>query len=376
MRGEAVDGALVRREAQGLRVVMARHHLVVPLLAALKRLPPGPVPSDLLHEVEHAAARTVARNLQRWGLLVEVLRTLQAAGVEAVVYKGPAIAFQAHGDLSARAFNDLDLLVRPCDAGRARQALRDQGYRERHALGGAAGEFLTARKRGCHLRRAGSAADIDLQWAFTQDYGVTRIDVAALFRTRVTLAGPGGGAIPTLRPDAHLLILCLHGAKHRWHRLDWVWDVAALVKRQDLPWESLFRESEVLGLRRILATGLLLADTLLAAPLPPAARQRAASDPMARRLCEEVRGELASGAPVRTEAWVVIRFYARSRERWADRLRVWWRWLVTPTRNDLSWMRLPAALVWAYYLARPCRLTLRLVRAAWWRAGAASRSGT
>jgi len=348
MRGESVRGA--SGEAWNrLPALAQRHHLAASLHRQLKHLPAVAVPAGLRVAMARAAAAAVARNLPRWHLLLS-----------AIPFKGPAIALQAYGDLASRAFNDLDVLVRPRDADQARQTLLALGYRERHTPAGAAGAFLRSHKRGCHLRSAGGEADVDLQWAFTQAYGAAAIDVDALFHTTEWLAGPGG-SVPALMPAAHMLVLCVHGAKHRWHRLDWLCDVTELARRRELDWDGLFRGAEALGLRRIVATGLLLADAMLAAPLPAGVIQRAAADPVARRLCMDVCEEFQGGSAVHTDAYTLLRFYGRSRERVRDRLRILWAWTTTPTRHDLEWVKLPPGLTGLYYALRPLRLALAVM---------------
>src|SRR5207253_975904 len=76
---------------------------------------------------------------------------------------------------------------------------------------------------------------------------------------------------PAFAPARLLLILCVHGANHCWLRLNWLCDVAELLRRNPaLDWPALAAEAERWGCRRILTLGLLLAHDLLDAPLPPA----------------------------------------------------------------------------------------------------------
>ena len=55
--------------------------------------------------------------------LVRVHRLLTAAGVLAVPYKGPALAACLYGDVAVRQMLDIDLIVRPSDAVKARRIL-------------------------------------------------------------------------------------------------------------------------------------------------------------------------------------------------------------------------------------------------------------
>ncbi len=63
--------------------------------------------------------------------LIGVFEALEAAGLEPVVLKGPALAHQVYPDPAWRAFGDIDLLVATHEWRRACSVLRDLGYRRR-----------------------------------------------------------------------------------------------------------------------------------------------------------------------------------------------------------------------------------------------------
>jgi len=65
-------------------------------------------------------------------LLERALETLAAVGIEAVLLKGAGLATSVYGSFSNRPMGDLDLLVRPEDAIRARDALAANGWTWRH----------------------------------------------------------------------------------------------------------------------------------------------------------------------------------------------------------------------------------------------------
>ena len=110
---------------------------------------------------------------------------------------------------------------------------------------------------------------------------------------------------------------------------------------------------------------LHLAEDLLGAPIPEAARERLRGDPAVRALGERVRIRMFAG-PHPPTVWERRTFYWRVRERWHDRLRDFARAAFTPTEADWRVVRLPDSLFILYYLIRPIRLAAkygaRLVR--------------
>ena len=67
------------------------------------------------------AARTLALDLATG----EVIGSLGAAGIEAILAKGPAMTHHLYGDAPGRRnYGDIDLLVAPWQFDKARQVLR------------------------------------------------------------------------------------------------------------------------------------------------------------------------------------------------------------------------------------------------------------
>ena len=121
------ERARIARLAEGVLdwealLALAESHAMLPLLHRHLAAVPG-VPKAALvelwgrHEATARNNRAMARELGR------VLDALDAIGVAAIPYKGPTLAFSVYGDIALRDFCDLDIVIRPRDVPRARQAL-------------------------------------------------------------------------------------------------------------------------------------------------------------------------------------------------------------------------------------------------------------
>jgi len=143
-----------------------------------------------------------------------------------------------------------------------------------------------------------------------------------------------------------LLILCVHGAKHRWEQLNWVCDLAELIRvHQNLDWEGLLTRSRTLGCERILLLGLFLAHHLLGALLPAEVLRRAKSDAAVETLATHVCERLFhDGNGSSHGAFGLPSFYLRVSERLRDRAAYCLRLAFTPTVDD--WKRLPLPSRW------------------------------
>ena len=71
------------------------------------------VPETVRSRLRSAHAENARHALLLAGELRRLMGALQAAGVSALAYKGPALAVRAYGHLALRTYSDLDLLVAP-----------------------------------------------------------------------------------------------------------------------------------------------------------------------------------------------------------------------------------------------------------------------
>jgi hypothetical protein len=224
-------------------------------------------------------------------------------------------------------------------------------------------------RSGCHSefdrRDARPMVEVELHWRLTSGYFGFSLgfdDVKpGLRRERI-------GLLDVALPSAEdlLLILCVHGATHRWDRLRWVCDVAELLRRRpDIDWARLRAAATALGGERVVWLGVRLARDLLGAPLGPEVARRIDADATAEALAIEVARRLFA-AP-RNPAGVVedLRFQWRLRERWRDRVRYVTRYALEPKVNDLRVVRLPRFLAGLYYGVRFLRLAGKCAPPLW-----------
>src|SRR6185369_15281035 len=109
--------------------LLARRHAVVPLLYLnLARERADLIPPSFLSKLKLQYQENHARNTILTAELCHLIDLFAASGIEAIPYKGPALAIFAYGNLALRRFVDLDLIVRKQDVRRARDLLIDEGY--------------------------------------------------------------------------------------------------------------------------------------------------------------------------------------------------------------------------------------------------------
>ena len=265
----------------------------------------------------------VLRNAERMLLLVgetlEVVWALEKGGFPSLPYKGAALAEQLYGNLALRQCGDIDILVRRADARLARALLIARGYRPLRPLSKADEAFMIANRY--HETFVGERAVVELHWAFTNRDVHFPLDLDALSPGLIRIS-LGGHQVKALSPQDLLLILSVHGAKHRWDRLEWATGIAALLESGRVDPKLAIDVATRLGVRRMLLLGLRLAHDVLDAPLPPEVLAQVMEDRAVARLSSEVERFVLAGEPRSIEeTGEVDHFRWRLRERWRDRLR-------------------------------------------------------
>jgi hypothetical protein len=296
---------------------LASRHGVLPLLyRSLHTIGPTIVPQDGLTALRHHYQANAQRNLLLAGTLLKLLRLLEAHGIAALPYKGPVLAALAYGNVALRQFVDLDLLVRPQDADRAKALLWAQGYRWPD---GRPPTRFPRLLKVYELVSPDGHVLVELHWALTSATFFFPLDPAPLW-TRLETVPLLGAPVRSLAPEDLLLILCVHGAKHHWSRLGWIGDVAAVLQAApQLDWGHCLAQANRLGGRRMLALGVHLAHDLLGAGLPTEVARWVLAEAAVPWLAAQVWTRLFTAASP-PHAWDHPAFYLGLRERLRDRL--------------------------------------------------------
>ena len=278
-------------------------HGVAPLLyRALNDTCPQAVPQDVLDQLQSRFRANGRRNLLLTGELLGLLRTLKAKGIPAVPYKGPILAVHAYGNLALREFGDLDVLIHKDNIPKAKDVMASLGYRQLEELTGAQEEaYLRSQCEYIFTNDRGTI--VELHWALVPRKITFSLDPEDLW-TRLEAIDLGGATVPTFSPEDTLLILCVHGSKHRWKRLAWVCDVAETINAHpSMDWKRILAQAVELRGERMLFMGLFLANDLLGAPLPEYVLERVRADRVVSPLAERATETFLCRLRIRKGCW-------------------------------------------------------------------------
>lgn len=319
------------------------------------------VPAAHLEYLRECFRHNTARNLMRTGELCEILRLLAAGGVDAIAYKGPALALDVYGELSLRQFSDLDVLVRERDVRRATELLSANGYVPEFELSATQQKVFMHSWYVQPFSRGDGIYHLELHWAIAPRFFSFPLETEQLWARARTLKLAGMEALVPGREDL-LLLLCVHGAKDLWLRLEWICAVAELVRASvEVDWERLHSRAAALGSERMLLLGLHLAHTLLDVALPESIRHKAEASTQVKALAAQVVENLFAETKTAASFKRQTLFHTRARERMTDKLRYYGRVAVATSPAEWELLPLPQRLFFVYSLVRPVRLCANFI---------------
>jgi hypothetical protein len=259
-----------------------------------------PPPRVISAQVRAAAFELARRNLLLAAEALKLERLFAAANLPMAFLKGTSLAALAYGDRGIRHSKDIDLLVDPEIALAAFRLLETAGY-QRCNLRDASDDRLKAWMIEAHhltYVHRDTSAQLEVHWRLFRnrhlDPGLETIDPRSISADQADA-----------RLDDFLLYLCIHGADHKWFRLKWLADVAALLAQApEARRYSLYYSAEARGAGPYVGQALLLCHRLLGLSLSPEFLITLRSNRLLSRLervaLDKVIGDAYEGEP---ETW-------------------------------------------------------------------------
>src|ERR1051326_440923 len=213
---------------------LARRHSIVPLVyVQLDHGPPEVLAKFKQHYIENSARNTVLA-----AELCRLINLFSNAGIDAIPYKGPALALFAYGNIALRRFVDLDVIVKKADVAKACEILLNEGYTPSKSLSPAQQELLLRTQHNIQFSRDNHRLLLELHWEVAPHLFASTVNGERLWQDLITL-DLNGTPVKTFSAEDLLFALCVHGSRHLWERLGWICDVAELLTRHTLDWTPL-----------------------------------------------------------------------------------------------------------------------------------------
>ena len=353
-------------QAQGLDweifLALAEEHALRPLvyrqLEGFAEALPPPINQQLQRAVQASAHNSLRLTLE----LLRIVHLLGEREIRVIAYKGPVLSQAAYDDLAARECYDLDILVPAVQVPAAKAGLVEAGYRPTPTLTPQQEAALLHSNCEYALVDIDRQACVELHWQIAPSQFAIEFDVEGLWTRSQTIV-LGNTEVRTFSDEDMLLVLSVHAAKHLWHSLGWLCDLAALMrKKRGLAWTTILAEAQRLGALRILLISLHLCQKLLGTELPPAVSEKILADREVTDVAKTVIAKMQTDSDIDFSSLRAHRLWLRTRSRWRDKSRYAWRLLFTPGVSEWSFLALPAALTLLYPVIRLGRIAGKVLR--------------
>ena len=296
----------------------AIQHLQIPLLHKnLSGIPEDLIPRDFFEKLQSDAFHISAWSLFMTDELTKLLSLFKDQNIPVIPFKGPVLAATAYGDLSLRVFTDLDVFVSKRDLTKISELLATKGYSMVHKTE-THKQFVLKHKYNLQFLNPEKKVIIEIHWRFTRNKLPFALDEEGLWKRseQVQLAGV---EVSNFCVEDLLILLCVHGVKHRWMRLGWLCDLSEILRvHPDLNWQCLLDAAKQMRVRRILFLGLQLLQDLFDVSVPESVAIPMKQDRMIPLLASNVKEYLFSGDPA--GLFEEQDFYMKVREKVQDKI--------------------------------------------------------
>lgn len=336
---------------------LAQRHALVPLLFfQLNRVAPEQVPADQLKKLRDRSQSNAALNVILTGEMVRLLELFETNQIPAVPYKGPAIGVGIYGNLALRQFADLDIMVPEAAVWQATELLSERGYQAHFTI--------PTRKQSSFIRlgyvrmfrHESEAITVDLHWRPAPRFFGAPFDMSRLWKSarRIELQGSN---VRVPLPEDLILLLCIHGAKDCWERLEWVCGLAELIRSEpNADWNQLLLQAKEIRCTTIVHLGLGLAHELLEAPVPPRVLSQLGPRKRIDALVDRVAIRFFSTDVSSRSLIGRIRFHLAAKDSLLEKFRYCARLALTTTPVDWEMAHLPELVSFLYLPLRVLRL--------------------
>ena len=330
----------------------------------------------------HVAERLVAynlansaRSLRHAAHLVRIIDRLGAADIPVMPIKGPVWAQVLYGDLTARQFSDLDILVRFEDLARAEGILAELGYQPAHVADAAESRPPLATRQDVLFHHPESGVFLELHWRLARRRDNLRLSTEELFSQARPIDFLGREVlVPGL---AHLFVyLAVHAANHGWGSLEHLRGLGEIVTQNpEADWTTIAEGAAACGARRRIHVAVLLLSRLGVA-FPRGLEREAHEDVIAQSIETSARAtwgrETSPPAGDLGQALIRLKGLDRRQAQAAYGLAL----VFEPDEADWGAIKLPEVLSPLYYVVRPTRLVAAYGKREWKRiAGGVAREG-
>lgn len=348
---------------------LSEHHRVYPsVYETFIQLDKSLVPDHVLDVMTQACRENTMNTLRIAGETVRIGNLMEKQNINAVVLKGAPLSYRLYGDISARPYCDIDMLVATDKLEESIAILEKEGYCR---ISKYDSYDLTPRQMQIYLKQHRHSSHyeywnsekkvlLEIHWKLSKYNNVLPLPSEGSIKKMVAL----GNTMQVLSDEECLLYLVLHGTGHRWHRLRWLVDINRYIQQVHIDWVGLERLAQNYGIALFLHQALILVNYVFGVSLPLGLERNVVRDRLAWRMARLAlqalildSGDQAGSSSIYN--FYVINLYNLYISRGLKNKLKYVLKLFGPTVEDIKMITLPERLFAFYYIVGPFTLITR-----------------
>jgi len=294
--------------------------------------------------------------------LTYIIHFLEKNHIKTLSFKGPTLAQIAYKNPNLRQFSDIDILIQRKDCEKMLSLMISQGYIPEIKLDKKIKKtfFYSVNALGFH--HPTNHTYIEIHWElFAKNYAITWRE--EMIWQHSTFMQFNNQEIRILTFEMYLLYLCVHGSKHFFSRLLWLYDIDRLIHSQtNINWNTLIEKSKKYGLFRIFLFSISLAHTFFDTKIPKFILKLASHDTHISVLKKHVINIYLSKQKNEVKTYHTFFLLLQLRERQRDKINFIRHALFATKFNDFKYIQLPYSLSFLYPIVRLLRLSMKYFR--------------
>ncbi|MFA9558203.1 nucleotidyltransferase family protein [Evansella sp. AB-rgal1] len=210
---------------------LSHDHRVFPLLhVAIQKQKNISLPTDVVKALRDSYVKNTMRMMELTAEVERVCKVFQQMNIQALLLKGPALAYQLYRNLSSRTSMDLDFLISIENLDKVTMILQDLGYEIAYESPRVLKDWRV-NNHHTEFYHKEKKIEIELHWKLHSGPS-HEPTFEEMWREKV-LIPITSTPMYTLGNEHMLYHLVTHGAKHGWFRLRWLTDIEQLLCTQN-----------------------------------------------------------------------------------------------------------------------------------------------
>ena len=332
----------------------------------LKEVKREEIPTKVTDYLKAIYYENTKRNLLLLSKLIQLLQLLDAAGINAVPFKGVLLSKNLYDSYTLRHAGDIDILVKPEDVPKFVDILLGQGYDLEYPFSRNQQIALAriSREKRINMIDREKRLAIEIHWrVFSRELiGKTETDFIWGNLEDTTIQHT---ETKTFKAEVMLLYLCFHAYKHNWQRLFWLWEIDQFIKKnQDLNWNWILNHSQNFGDKNVLFLSLLVVNGAFGTEIPKVIQDQITGNQHVHQLFSQIQiePERFEFAVERSIDFLSLRNMFTIKSRIVGRIAQFLRFAFTPNHFDILAFDFHPTLHFLYFLLRPFRLLFTAAR--------------